>query len=283
MWITIQYFLQVRKKRSKAYLEDGNYFKQAEGTFTVQYPKEKIPVPDHGRYQLDCEIDDCIVCDKCAKICPVNCIEIEPVRAAETFGHTSDGTPLRIHAAKFDIDMSKCFFCGLCTVVCPTECLTMTENYDFSTTNILDHNFSFSKMTESEIEEKKLDFENYQKEKAATKKAVTSGTSSPKPSFKPRVMVPKKKVEGSSDVPKPKMPVIKPKVAKPIISKPKEEETQTEKPKVVKPKIPTGKAKPVIKPKIPTSPKEVTSDSLEEEKPKVVKPKIVKPIIPKKK
>ena len=36
--------------------------------------------PDTGRYKLHNEIDDCIVCDKCAKICPVNCITIEPIK-----------------------------------------------------------------------------------------------------------------------------------------------------------------------------------------------------------
>ncbi|MEM9339302.1 MAG: 4Fe-4S dicluster domain-containing protein [Bacteroidota bacterium] len=163
--LSLKYFFDARKKRKKEWVADSNYFERAEGTFTVQYPHEKIPVPDHGRYQLHNEIDDCIVCDKCAKICPVDCIDIEPVRATGVYGQTSDGTSLRIHAAKFDIDMSKCFYCGLCTVVCPTECLTMTDEYDFSTTNILDHNFSFSKMTEKEIAEKKSELESFQKQK----------------------------------------------------------------------------------------------------------------------
>ena len=92
------------------------------------------PIPDVGRYRLHNEIDDCIVCDKCAKICPVDCIDIEPIKATEEIGKTSDGTPKRIYAAKFDIDMGKCCFCGLCTTVCPTECLTMTKVYDFSVT-----------------------------------------------------------------------------------------------------------------------------------------------------
>ncbi len=162
MLLSIQYFFQVRKKRKKVGVAEENYFEKTGGTFTVQYPKENIPVPDHGRYQLHNEIDDCIVCDKCAKVCPVDCIDIEPVRSPEVFGKTSDGKPLRIYVAKFDIDMAKCFFCGLCTVVCPTECLTMTKEFDFSTTDILDHNFSFSKMTEKEIREKKKKFEDYQ-------------------------------------------------------------------------------------------------------------------------
>lgn len=197
--LSIQYFFQARKGRKKEWVGEENYFEKANGTFTVQYPHEQIPIPDHGRYQLHNEIDDCIVCDKCAKICPVDCIDIEPIRSQEVFGKTSDGTPLRIHAAKFDIDMSKCCFCGLCTVVCPTECLTMTKEFDFSTTNILDHNFSFSKMTENEIMEKKKEFEDYQtaKEKAKPElpsiKKESDVMKKPvaKPVFKPRI--PKKK------------------------------------------------------------------------------------------
>lgn len=196
--LTFRYLLSARKKRKKEWVAEANYFDKAEGTFTVQYPKEEIPVPDHGRYKLHNEIDDCIVCDKCAKICPVDCIDIEPIRASETFGKTSDGTPLRIHAAKFDIDMAKCCFCGLCTVVCPTECLTMTNEYDYSTPNILDHNFSFSKMSELEITQKKQEFEEFQTKKDAAKSEVISklppiaNVGAKKPVFKPRPM-PKKK------------------------------------------------------------------------------------------
>ncbi len=198
--LTIRYFFSARFKRNKRPVTAANYFEAENGTFTVQYPREEILVPDHGRYKLHNEIDDCIVCDKCAKICPVDCIEIEPIRAVEEYGKTSDGTPLRIHAAKFDIDMAKCCFCGLCTVVCPTECLTMTDEFDYSTSNILDHNFSFSKMTEREINEKKLELEEFQKEKEAIKN--TSGAEKQakpvmkkpagKPVFKPRP-IPKRK------------------------------------------------------------------------------------------
>jgi NADH-quinone oxidoreductase subunit I len=48
-------------------------------------PKQELPVPEVGRYQLDVEMDDCIVCDLCAKICPVNCIDIESIKATEGY------------------------------------------------------------------------------------------------------------------------------------------------------------------------------------------------------
>lgn len=148
MTITFRHLRHVNKRHSKEGIQSDNYFEQPEGLMTVQYPHESLPVPDNGRYRLHNEIDDCIVCDKCAKICPVDCIEIEAIKAPEVFGMTSDGTPKRIHAARFDIDMAKCCFCGLCTTVCPTECLTMTKAYDFSEYDVIDHIYSFADMLE---------------------------------------------------------------------------------------------------------------------------------------
>ncbi|CAN0476704.1 unnamed protein product, partial [Phaeothamnion confervicola] len=165
------------------------------GIATIQYPHVSLPVPDIGRYKLHNEIDDCIVCDKCAKICPVNCITIEPIKATEEIGRTSDGTPKRIYAAKFDIDMGKCCFCGLCTTVCPTECLTMTKTYDFSVFDIREHNYAFAEMSTEEIAEKKQLLEDQQKTKAAqqatnTTPAFGESAKPARPVFKPKIKPP---------------------------------------------------------------------------------------------
>ncbi len=189
--LTFSHFLKARKSRSKLSIQSPDYFEHQEGIATVQYPFETIPVPDNGRYQLHNEIDDCIVCDKCVKVCPVNCITIEPIKSTEEFGKTSDGTPKRIYAAQFDIDMGKCCFCGLCTTVCPTECLTMTKEFDFSVFDIMEHNFAFSAMTPAEIEAKRMEWEEYQKNKAATTpEATPASTSAAKPVFKPKIKPP---------------------------------------------------------------------------------------------
>ena len=97
--LTFRHLLAARKSRKPLSIADKNYFNQTEGIAAIQYPYERLPVPDTGRYRLHNEIDDCIVCDKCAKICPVNCITIEPIKAANEIGKTSDGTPKRIYAA----------------------------------------------------------------------------------------------------------------------------------------------------------------------------------------
>ncbi|MEO9849309.1 MAG: 4Fe-4S binding protein [Reichenbachiella sp.] len=297
--ITLRHFWQARESRKPVGVEDKTYFDQKNGIVTLQYPFQELPVPDTGRYQLHNEIDDCIVCDKCAKICPVNCIDIEPVRAVEEIGKTSDGTSKRIYAAKFDIDMSKCCFCGLCTVVCPTECLTMTKDYDFSVFDLKEHNFEFGDMSPELVAEKKAEFDVFAAEKEKAKAEVVATKSAPDESgeteikpktggFKPKVKMAKPAVgskpdsaEGSTDSgeKKPAKPMFRPKV-KPSFDKSSADEpaaksegetTDAEKPK----------AKPVFKPKVKSAmKKEENADSVDK-KSKTAKP-VFRPKIKKK-
>ncbi|MEQ6118978.1 4Fe-4S dicluster domain-containing protein [Reichenbachiella sp. MALMAid0571] len=240
--LTMRHFFQARTMRDPIGIKDDNYFEKKEGIVTLQYPFEELPVPDNGRYQLHNEIDDCIVCDKCAKVCPVNCIDIEPVKALEEIGKTSDGTPKRIYAAKFDIDMAKCCFCGLCTTVCPTECLTMTKEYDFSVFDLTEHNFVFGNMSEEEVAEKKEELEKHnaakQKEKEA-KPVVATASELETEEKKKTVFKPKVKNVGSDDVAK--KPVFKPKV---------KAKTETAEDKGIKVEESTKPVKPVFRPKI---------------------------------
>jgi NADH-quinone oxidoreductase subunit I len=170
--ITLGHLFSSHKKREILPASDGNYFKQMDGTNTIQYPHQKLPVPEVGRYQLEVEMDDCIVCDLCAKVCPVNCIDIESIKATEAIGQTSDGTTKRLYAAKFDIDMAKCMYCGLCTIVCPTECIVMTNQYDKSVFQLSDLTYQFSDMTPEAAAEKRLEFDKQQAEKQAAKLAA---------------------------------------------------------------------------------------------------------------
>jgi Formate hydrogenlyase subunit 6/NADH:ubiquinone oxidoreductase 23 kD subunit (chain I) len=195
--ITFSHIIKARKKRTVSVsIQDASYFSNQQGIATVQFPHETIPVPDNGRYKLHNEIDDCIVCDKCAKVCPVDCITIEPIKSPTEFGRTSDDTPKRIYAAKFDIDMGKCCFCGLCTTVCPTECLTMTKEYDFTVFDMAQHNFVFGEMSPAEIAIKQKEWDEFQKAKAAVTPIESSAESKPissggaKPVFKPRMKPP---------------------------------------------------------------------------------------------
>ena len=172
MSLTLAHLFSSHRKRKVVRVSADNYFEQLEGTNTIQYPKQQLPVPEVGRYQLDVEIDDCIVCDLCAKICPVDCIDIEAIKATEAIGQTSDGTTKRLYASKFDIDMAKCMYCGLCTIVCPTECIVMTNQYDRSVFELKDLNYEFSDMTPEEAAEKRALLEKQVAERQAAKEAA---------------------------------------------------------------------------------------------------------------
>ncbi len=198
------------KRKPQVGVMDASYFMHKDGIVTNLYPHESIPVPDNGRYRLHNEVDDCIVCDLCAKVCPVNCIDIEPIKSPVEIGKTSDGSTKRIYAATFDIDMAKCCFCGLCTTVCPTECLTMTKTYDFSEYNVSNMVYHFAELSPAEGVLKKeemevLAAEEKAKKAAAAKPAVVATeattetpTAAPKPAFKPKVAIPAKKPVGDA-------------------------------------------------------------------------------------
>ncbi|MFH1023090.1 MAG: NADH-quinone oxidoreductase subunit I [Planctomycetota bacterium] len=122
---------------------------------TVRYPYEKLALPPKARAQLHNDIDDCIGCLQCARICPVECITIETVKAeaGEDLGSTTTGHKKRLHLTRFDIDLAKCCYCDLCTTVCPTECLAMTLRYENAVLNRDALLYHFSKISKDRREQ----------------------------------------------------------------------------------------------------------------------------------
>jgi len=196
--LTVRHLRNATHRRQPMGVADDTYFDLTDGLVTLQYPHEQLPIPDNGRYRLHNEIDDCIVCDKCAKVCPVDCITIDPIKATEEVGRASDGSPIRLYAAQFDIDMAKCCYCGLCTAVCPTECLTMEKKFDFSTFELGDLTYEFANLTTEQANEKRALYEQFVQEKEAAKRSkqeqpvvapaateATAEPAKPKPAFRP--------------------------------------------------------------------------------------------------
>ncbi|GAB3709731.1 hypothetical protein GCM10027592_46120 [Spirosoma flavus] len=167
--LTLKHLRNATKRRSPEGISSDTYFDLQNGLVTLQYPHEQLPIPDNGRYRLRNEIDDCIVCDKCAKVCPVDCITIDAIKATEEVGRASDGSPIRLYAGKFDIDMAKCCYCGLCTVVCPTECLTMDKKFDYSEFELGELTYHFSNLTPEQADEKRSLYEQFLREKEEAK------------------------------------------------------------------------------------------------------------------
>ena len=91
---------------------------------TVRFPHESIPIPDGYRGEQEYDIDKCISCGLCERICPNRAIEM--VDAPED--HKED-YPKRYPR----IDLGKCCFCGLCQDICPTGAITLSKNFFLST------------------------------------------------------------------------------------------------------------------------------------------------------
>lgn len=143
-------------------------------SITLQYPDEKWQLPVNARGILFNNVDDCIGCFKCARVCPVNCIYIDTVKAQpdEDLGKASMGNPIRQHLVRFDIDMFKCCYCDFCTTVCPTECLYMTDVYENSVFSRENGIYHFAKYTPEEAMALKMREEKEEMEKAKAKEAA---------------------------------------------------------------------------------------------------------------
>jgi NADH-quinone oxidoreductase chain I len=91
---------------------------------TVRFPYESIPIPDGYRGEHAYDMDKCISCGLCAKICPNRAIEM-----VEAPGEYKDKY-LKTYPK---IDLGKCCFCGLCQDICAKDAISLTKNVFLST------------------------------------------------------------------------------------------------------------------------------------------------------
>ncbi len=94
----------------------GRYMMQK--PITVQYPDERLPIPDRYRGIHYLEQEKCINCLACARACPVDCIEMDAKRHGK-----------ELEWVKFTVDYQKCMFCELCVYPCPKDCIHMSTEF----------------------------------------------------------------------------------------------------------------------------------------------------------
>lgn len=116
--------------------------KEGRGIFTVQYPEEKVPVPEEFRFLPFLVYDEgpngekimrCTSCGICSRVCPPQCIWI--VRGTDPV----TGRPIP-DPAEFYIDADICMNCGLCAEYCPFDAIKMDHDYELASfgRNVLD-------------------------------------------------------------------------------------------------------------------------------------------------
>jgi NADH-quinone oxidoreductase subunit I len=142
MGITLKHFVETYLEDlqwwgKRYYTKEGIAHRQStktRGIFTVQYPEEKLPVPEEFRFipfllyeeRENGEIyERCTSCGICAKVCPPQCIWI--VRTSDP----NTGRPVP-EPKEFYIDVDICMNCGFCAEYCPFDAIKMDHDYELA-------------------------------------------------------------------------------------------------------------------------------------------------------
>jgi NADH-quinone oxidoreductase subunit I len=186
---------------------------------TLQYPKEKWPMPERSRGIVvllsDKETGDlnCTVCMLCARACPTAAIQIKYEKDEKKKRQLKD----------FVVDYNLCCFCGLCEDACNFSAIKMAPKYEFSTLDKNDLVWHTEKLQEMGRD---VPYVKPERKKPAAKPAA------PKPAPKP--VTPKTEDKPAVETEK----KVEPKADEKPAAKP-EEKTEEKKPE----------GKPVVKPK----------------------------------
>ncbi len=108
----------------------------SKGAYTVQYPDEKLAVPERFRFVPFLVVENydhperpghdwCTSCGICAKVCPPQCIWI--VRGQDPV----TGRP-KPEPEAFFIDIDICMNCGYCAEFCPFDAIKMDHDYELA-------------------------------------------------------------------------------------------------------------------------------------------------------
>lgn len=97
------------------------------GPITVQYPREKIDLPERARWAVELKLDDegnhkCTGCLACEKACPDYIIDIDVTTNEDRSKHID----------RWHYEIGACMMCGLCVEACPFDAIKMGHNYELA-------------------------------------------------------------------------------------------------------------------------------------------------------
>src|SRR5262245_3877997 len=117
---------------TKAFSKNLESPAESSGMFTVQYPEERLAMPEAFRNFPILLYDDktghelCTSCFQCERICPPQVIHMTQANDPAT------GKPVPA-VAEFMIEYDACMSCGLCAEVCPFEAIKMDHEFELAT------------------------------------------------------------------------------------------------------------------------------------------------------
>ena len=95
-------------------MENDMFKNLKEKPVTLRFPYERVEPVEGIRAKVSWDIEKCIGCSLCVRICPGNAIEL--------IG--------RGRRAEIRYNVGRCLFCGECVDVCPTKAIYATEDFE---------------------------------------------------------------------------------------------------------------------------------------------------------
>ncbi len=100
------------------------------GPITVQYPHEKIELPERARWAVKPKFDEagnpkCTACMSCVRACPDFILDLQ----------STAGEDRSKHIDHFRYEVGACMMCGLCVEACPFDAIEMSHEYELARGN----------------------------------------------------------------------------------------------------------------------------------------------------
>jgi NADH-quinone oxidoreductase chain I len=112
---------------------------------TVQYPEERLTLPDGYRGIHHFDIDRCMGCGICARVCPNKCIDIQVSMTPDK----------KKKIERYNVYLGRCMFCGLCQEFCVGKnVIRLTREYEAAGYTKKDLVYDIERLTQVEEGEK---------------------------------------------------------------------------------------------------------------------------------
>lgn len=135
---------------------------------TVQYPEQRLPLPDRFYGKPEFYYDKCIACNMCVNACPNKVIKLE-----------TEAVDKKKVVTRYDFDQQYCLFCGLCQEACPKDAIKFSKDFELTQYNRPDIKIKFVKP--EQVQQKKEEIRKAAAEKAAAEAAKAAQEATLKP------------------------------------------------------------------------------------------------------